>query len=400
MSKYFVCCVVSVFLSFMAWQSVAGAETTRGVSDDTIKIGVQASLTGPAGDHFMEWTRAMKNFYSDVNERGGVYGRKIKLIVEDTRYSIPLSSAAFKKLLYRDKVFAIFGPDGTGQTMVLKKQIKKLKVPSIGISQAKALVQSTRRYIFMAATPYEDQISVMFDYIINVLKRKNPKIAVVYLDVEYGKVCLRSAQARAKLYGIELAGVEVMPVMNLDATSQILNLKKADAEFIIIPMSGEFAINVIKTSRKFGLQGTFFGSHYTCEESILQSLPFPVEKYLGVNSYSSWYDESPGMVNVRNITKKFEPDVKYRSRMYMQGWISSLLWKEGFSRAGQNLTIDGFVDSLESIKNLDTGGVSGPITLSPTDHIAADYCRVYKCIPEKKVFDPVTDWITPVEKNN
>jgi branched-chain amino acid transport system substrate-binding protein len=111
----------------------------------------------------------MRNYYRNQNEQGGIHGRKVKLIVEDTRYPIPLSSAAFKKLLYRDKVFALFGPDGTGQTMVLKGQIEKLKVPSIGISVAKTIVQPTQRYIFIAATPYEDQISVMFDYLMNVL---------------------------------------------------------------------------------------------------------------------------------------------------------------------------------------------------------------------------------------
>lgn len=374
------------------------AEEVRGVTDDSIKIGVQASITGPAADHFAAWVEAMKNYYRNLNEQGGIHGRKIKLIIEDTRYSIPLSSATFKKLLYRDKIFTLFGPDGTGQTMVLKKQIEKLKVPSIGISQAKSLVSPVSRYIFIAATPYEHQISVIFDYLMNVLKLKNPKIAVVYLDVEYGKVCLRSAEERASFYGLKLAGVEVISVMNLDSTSQVLNLKKADAEYIIIPMSTEFAVNVFKTARKFGFKGTFFGNHYTCDEDVLHNLTFPVENYMGVNSYNSWYDKSIGMENLRTITLKYHPDAKYRMRTYMQGWVSSLVWAEGFKRAGKNLTIEGFVDALESIKNLDTNGICGPIGLSPDDHIAADYCRIYKSVPDKKILAPITDWMIPVIK--
>ncbi|MFH1626407.1 MAG: ABC transporter substrate-binding protein [Pseudomonadota bacterium] len=353
-------------------------------------------MTGPAADHFGAWVGAMRNYYRNLNEQGGIHGRQVKLIVEDTRYSIPLSSATFKKLLYKDKIFALFGPDGTGQTMVLKRQIEKLKVPSIGISQAKSLVSPTRRYIFIAATPYENQISVIFDYLINGLKLKNPRIAVIYLDVEYAKVCLRSAQERAGFYGLKLVGVEVISLMNLDSTSQVLNLKRTDPEYIILPMSTEFAVNVFKTAKRFGLEGIFFGNHYTCEEEVLHNLTFPVKNYMGVNSYNSWYDESVGMENLRNMTLKYDPDAKYRMRIYMQGWVSSLLWAEGFKRAGRNLTIEGFVDALESIKNLDTQGICGPITLGPDDHVAADYCRIYKSVPEKKILAPITDWMLPV----
>jgi branched-chain amino acid transport system substrate-binding protein len=397
------CNLAVIFLLSFALSLILGgeygySEQVRGVTSDTIKIGAQASITGPAADHFTAWVGAMRNYYRNINDQGGIHGRKIQLIIEDTRYSIPLSSATFKKLLYKDKIFNLFGPDGTGQTMVLKGQIEKLKVPSIGISQAISLVRPTQRYIFIAATPYENQISVMFDYLINVLKLENPRIAVVYLDIEYGNVCLRAAQERAKFYGIQLVDVEVISLMNMDSTSQVLNLKKANADYIIIPMSSEFAINVVKTAKKFKLKSIFFGNHYTCEDDILRNLPFPVDNFMGVNSYNSWYDKSPGMNNLKKISYKYQPEIDYRIRTYMQGWVSSLVWAEGFKRAGKDLTIEGFVNALESINKLETNGICGPITLGPDDHVAADYCRIYKADPDKKILAPITDWMIPAAK--
>jgi branched-chain amino acid transport system substrate-binding protein len=391
--------VVGLLVSiFLISSSLSHAKEVRGVTDDTILIGNQSSLTGPAADHFTTWTESMKNYYRNQNEQGGIHGRKVKLIVEDTRYAIPVSLATFKKLLYRDKVFALFGPDGTGQAMALKGQIEKLQVPSIGISVAKSLAIPAQRYIFLPGTLYENQVGVIFDYLIDVLKVKNPKIGVVYLDLEFSKVCLRAIQERAVFYGLKLADIEVLSVMNLDSTSQVLNLKKANADYIFLPLSTEFAVNVVKTAKKLGLEATFLGSNYTCEEVVLQNLPFPVKNYMGVTCYNSWYEESAGMKNLRDITVKYDPNAKFRMRMYMQGWISSLIWAEGLKRAGRNLTIEGFVDALESIKNFNTQGISGPLTLGPDDHVVADYCRIYKSIPEKKILAPISDWILPVIK--
>ncbi|MFH1624284.1 MAG: ABC transporter substrate-binding protein [Pseudomonadota bacterium] len=397
------CNVAVIFLLSFAVAFILGGECAyskevRGITNDTVTIGIQASMTGVAAEQFADWVDGIRSYYRNINDQGGgIHGRKIKFILEDTRYSMPLSAATFRKLIYKDKVFTLFGPDGTGQVKMLERQIQKLRVPCIGISMAKTVVQPTQRYIFIAATPYEDQINVMFDYLMNVLKLKEPRIAVVYLDVEYGKFCFRAAEERAKLYGLKIVDVETLSLMNLDPTSQVLNLKKSNADYVIIPLAGEFAVSVIKTAHKFGYNGTFLGNHYTCEDDVLRSLPFPVENYMGVHSFNSWHHESPGMDNLRNLVLKDNPrSSPHRSRATIQGWISSLLWAEGLRRAGKDLTIEAFVDALESIKKLDTEGICGPVALGPDDHIAADYCRIYKAVPDKKIMAPLTDWMVPV----
>jgi len=91
------------------------AEEVRGVTDTTIKIGAILDQTGPiAGDITLPAAEGFRNYARHVNDKGGIFGRKIKVIVEDDHYSIPAGIAAFKKLLFKDEIFALLGPGNTG----------------------------------------------------------------------------------------------------------------------------------------------------------------------------------------------------------------------------------------------------------------------------------------------
>ena len=79
------------------------AEEVRGVRDDTIKIGTIMDMTGPAADNLMPYAIGVRNYFKYINDKGGINGRKVKVIVEDDRYTIPMAMAAFKKLVFKDK---------------------------------------------------------------------------------------------------------------------------------------------------------------------------------------------------------------------------------------------------------------------------------------------------------
>ena len=73
-------------------------------------------LTGPIADVWIPISLGAKAFLNKLNDEGGVHGRKIKYIIEDDRYSIPLALSGFKNLVHRDEIFAIQGASGVGHT--------------------------------------------------------------------------------------------------------------------------------------------------------------------------------------------------------------------------------------------------------------------------------------------
>src|SRR5918996_609113 len=94
--------------------ALAGAASaqreTRGVTKTEIVLGMHTDLSGPAATYGVSSSNAVRMRFDEVNEKGGIHGRKIKLIVEDTQYQVPRAVQAGTKLINRDKIFAMVAP--------------------------------------------------------------------------------------------------------------------------------------------------------------------------------------------------------------------------------------------------------------------------------------------------
>src|SRR5207249_5734765 len=96
----------------LAGEAVAQKET-RGVSKTEIVLGMHTDLSGPAATYGVSSTNAVKMRFDELNDKGGVHGRQIKLIVEDTQYQVPRAVQAGAKLIHRDHIFAMVAGLGT-----------------------------------------------------------------------------------------------------------------------------------------------------------------------------------------------------------------------------------------------------------------------------------------------
>jgi branched-chain amino acid transport system substrate-binding protein len=136
------------------YYSNGNAKDTRGVTADTIKIGSIADLTSVVSNLGIAVVEAQRNYIRYINDQGGIHGRKIKLIVEDDHYSIPLGMAAYKKLVYKDQIFALLGPLSTGFAKTLFRHIEKDRLPNIPMGMDKEMMEPYKRYVFPATGTY------------------------------------------------------------------------------------------------------------------------------------------------------------------------------------------------------------------------------------------------------
>ena len=383
---------LSLIVILNAAPSFAGK--VRGVTDDTLKIGVILDLTGPTATIQVQVVNAIRNYFRNLNDNGDINGRKVKLIIGDDRFSIPAAVAAFKKLVYRDKVFAIMGTGNTGASVALFSQFKKERILDINPSCSEIFVKPPKRYVFLFSATYQDGIRLIFDYIINDMKVKKPRIAFVYSDNEMGKTGRVEARRLAKLNGFDLAGEEVLSPGALDATSQVLNLKKRKADYVIMHGYIGNTAALLRDSKKYGYNPTVLGTQGTCMSDVVKLAGSAAKKFITVHSVASWYDDNPGMATVRDITLKYKPgtDKPYRHRYYTVGWVMSIILHEGMKRAGKNIDGENVIEAMETIKNLDTKGISAPITYGPDDRKACDAIKFFKADVEKKLLVSLTGW--------
>ncbi|RJP57607.1 MAG: hypothetical protein C4549_04980 [Deltaproteobacteria bacterium] len=391
----FLVCIFSMG-SILVVSSTSYSDEIRGVSDSTITVGLVCDQTGPIADITLPLTEGVRNYTRYVNDEGGIHGRKIRLIVEDDRYSIPVTMAAFKKLLFKDRILALMGPGSVGGTRTVLRQIEKLRLPTVPPIADKILVEPFRRYIFLPVDFYDDEIGVMFEYILKDMKAKDPRIAFAYPDMESGKVVMGSVKERAEFYKLKLH-LEIIPMAAIEASSEVLSIKRYKPTHLLMHHTSQGFILMLREMRKLALDVPVFGTFPGCVEDTIRIAGNASKNYIGAHAFSSWYDESPGMARVREITLRYHPGTEkpYRSKQYTVGWVTASILYEGIKRAGKNLNGETLVEALETIRNLDTKGLCGPINYTSKSHKGLDYCKLFKADPPTGKLLPITDWRRP-----
>ena len=388
-----------VLILLISQGNLAYSKEARGVTKDSIIIGSIADHTGPTSNIGVVMVEAYRIFFRHINDEGGINGRKIKLVAEDSRYSIPASIAAFKKLLFKDQMLALLGPVSIGETKVLFRHIEKEKIPTLPWAPDESVMKPYKRYVFPTSGFYDNEWGVTLDYIVNKLKAKNPKIAMATVDVESGKVVRASAVAWAKSYGLKLHH-ETIPISAIDVTSQVLSMKRAGVTHILIHHVAPGAAAVLKDMKKFDLDVPMFGTSAACTEDVIRIAGEASKNFVGASPYSSWYEKSPGMAKVRKISLKYNPGAEksYSIKSYSMGWVIPEILCEGLRRAGKDLDGEKLVAGLETIKDLDTKGLCGLITYTPTMHYGLNYNKLFKADPKSGKLIPITKWKLPPAK--
>ena len=164
------------------------------------------------------------------------------------------------------------------------------------------------------------RLQLMFDYIMNDLKAKNPRIAVVYAETEFGKKGLEAAQKRAKQYGIKLVSELVLNIGSVDASSQVLSLKKDNVDYVVTCNLVPPIITFLKTAEKYDYWPTTFGINWSCDDMVVKACKTAAKNYIGVNCVGGWEDDTPGMKRVRELAKKNDRDPdKMLTSLYTHG---------------------------------------------------------------------------------
>src|SRR5690606_26576389 len=129
-----------------------------GVTDTEIIIGSHTALSGPVAAWGVGATEGSRMRFDEINEAGGIHGRKIKLIVEDHQYQVPRAVQAANKLINNDKIFIMLGALGTPMNnAVFAEQLAK-GVPNIfPFTAARSMVEPHHPLKFAQFSSYYDQ---------------------------------------------------------------------------------------------------------------------------------------------------------------------------------------------------------------------------------------------------
>lgn len=365
-----------------------------------IKLGGMFDITGPTGDVGKLYAQAVRDYMRYINEeKGGINGKKIELVDTDYQYKIPQAIAFYKLLKTRYRVIGILGW-GTGDTEALAPMVAKDKIPYISASYTEHVTNPKKfPYNFIAATSYSDQARIACEFIKQDWKHWNerpPKVCFMYSDTGFGRSPVADAKAYAKKLGFQIAKDQIVDLRALDATSQILNVKKEGVDYIIYQNTIMSSATVAKDRKRLGCKAKMICLNWAIGEKWLQLVGNAGEGVYGVIPYALWTDTNlPGVQLAHKIRKKYHPEAKGGSCRYIQGLIAAMLMEEAIHQAGDDLTGPGIKAGFERIKNFDMGGLLPPVTYSAKSHKPCRAARIYQVQHGKLV--PITGYISVKE---
>ncbi len=358
-----------------------------------IKVGAVQPITGRFAFAGVNINAGLEDALMMANDEGGINGKKIKYIMEDGQYQLDVATAAFKRIMSRDNPIIMYG-ESTGLGKAMSPEIRdrfKILYSSTSFSGELADVKENP-FIFVPGPTYSDMFAILLKFIAK--EKPGAKVAFFYSDTEFGKDPIPFGREMAKKLGLELVAEQVAQVGAVDVTSQVLDLKRKNPDYCIF--QGYVAApvgQVIKQAREYGMKTQFMGTFWGASKMLLDNLGPIAEGYMAVNPYMYWWNEDvPIIKKIREYTAKKYPDVKYRDNSYMQGFMAGLVFVECLKRADKagKLTGEGLAEALQTLKDFDSGGLTGPVSISNNKFPVA---RVWKANVEKKIFEPVSDWI-------
>jgi ABC-type branched-subunit amino acid transport system substrate-binding protein len=242
----------------------AKAADAPGVTKDTITLGMTSAQSGAASPGYNKVGPAMRAYFDYINEKGGVYGRKIVLKLEDDKYVPTNAVNKVNKLILRDKVFALVGNLGTAtHTAALKKTpIIKQQVPDLFVNTGYSGFANPKKYptTFMYLPSYIMEAKVMSKFIKDKFPGK--KVGILYQDDDFGKDGL----AGFKAAGLSFVAGGTQKYASLSQatvglTAQMTALKTSGAEVIIIFGVTSATAVALRTAAALGY-GTTWGPQF------------------------------------------------------------------------------------------------------------------------------------------
>jgi branched-chain amino acid transport system substrate-binding protein len=347
----------------------AAAQDRTGLSTNSIKVGVLGSLTGVQAVFGQGNLSGAQIVFDEVNDAGGIQGRRIEIISVDDESTPARAIAGFRRLVDDESVFAVFGPSSSaiGQAMEPMLRANAAVPVFVSIYSSPSATEPHKNNVFRTG-PLNDRLQGMAlgDFVLDELK--GTKVALAQQSDEYGRRGGASLTARLQERGKPLVVTEVFNLTDTDFTAQLLRMRGAEPDVLVIYGFPAPAATLTRQARQLGLTAKIIGSNATSNRTYPATVGPAAVAVMNVITLAALPegDDLRMQEYVRKFTSRF-PDLARQNRPDLGdclGYNGALVFTEGLRRAGQDLSREGFIRALEGISNFETG-IGLPTTFGP-----------------------------------
>ncbi|MDO8706460.1 MAG: ABC transporter substrate-binding protein [Sulfuricaulis sp.] len=344
----------------------AAQAQVQGVTNTEIVLGAVLDLSGPVASAGTPERDGMILAVEEINAAGGVNGRKIRLLVEDAAYDPKRGVLVTQKLISEDKVFATIGSFGSAivqatMPMSIERGVPLL-FPMVGTDIAHLPYHPLKFGLFTGSTA-QTRAGVKYAYD----KLGKRRFGILYQDDETGLGALRSAEEQLKVFGLKFIETTSYKRGDTNFSAQIARLKAANVDVVILGTIVREAAGAAIEAKAQNWQVDMVSPWATT--AIITLGGAAVEGLYATTQFPGPGDNpsAPYKAIVDRFTARFgRPMTDQGSTGY--GYTAIMLFAEGATKAGRDLTTQTFSRGMEQVRNFKTAFEMPSISYGPNQH--------------------------------
>ena len=322
---------------------------TQGVGKNEIVIGSIQDLSGPVAGFGKQARLGMMLRVDEVNEQGGIHGRKLKLLIEDSGYDPKRAVLAAQKLVHQDQIFLMAGHLGSAHNnAAMPVQFEKNVINFLPLNAAREMYEPFHKLKYAFLATYFDQVRMALPKLIKEKGAK--KVCAIHQDDEFGLEVLRGAEAGLKTLNMELTEKTSFKRGATDFSSQVARMKAGGCELVVMGTIIRETIGTVGESRKTGFNPTFLGTA-ACYTELIHKLGGKAMDglYATHTAQQPYLDEASQPIRfwASKYKTKFNEDPTVFS-VYGYNVIDAFV--HAAQKAGPGLTPESFIKAMDTMK--------------------------------------------------
>jgi len=345
-----------------------GAQAQQGVSDTEIVIGSNGDLSGIFAAFNVQAIKAAQMIFDEVNEAGGVHGRKIRFVAEDHGYQVPKAVQNFNKLINSDKVFAMILNLGTPHNIAGFQMMEPKKVANVSpLGAARQMIEGDITYKYAGTSSYYDQLKAAVRYLAKENGAK--EVCAMYIPSDFGLEVFEGARDEAQALGLTFAAETTHKPDEQDFVGSVTKLKDAGCDIVATGLGVRQTIVAFGTAKKLGWTDVAFVGSSAGFNTAVAKVPGGVTE--GYYAASGWVDLEARLGESEALKKwagdfkaKFNEDPGTAAQL---GHAAANTLVKALEAAGKDLTPESFQKGMESLA-FDDEIMDVSVKYGPDDH--------------------------------
>jgi branched-chain amino acid transport system substrate-binding protein len=266
-NKIILWIIAIIIIVALIWLGYSEKEPV--VEGETIKIGVSVPLSGEAASYGEAGMGGLNLALKEINEKGGVLGKQIELIVEDDQCQSKAGIDAWNKLVNIDNPIAIIGPVCSSVGGAVLSVSQNRGIPTLIDGATNPELAKTGEYIFSAYPNDSFQGKYGAEYVFNKLNKD--KVAIIYVQNAWGQGIKEVFSSEFEKLGGKILFDEGITQETIDIRTQIAKIKETEAELLYFPVYANNGVAGLRQLKELGFEGVVFGGDSFVSNEVWKS---------------------------------------------------------------------------------------------------------------------------------